>query len=289
MNTTPVSSICHIRPENYPHSAVFDEVVAGLQFGFWELGHSVPIVNEPQPGSLVIGANIVPNIYYPDDCIIFNLEQAGGSWFNDAYKSLLKNHIVWDYSQKNVDALAKMGIDRVVKCGIGYASNLLMIPQNVEKDIDVLFYGSINQHRDRILRELEETGLKVVRLFNCYGAERDQIIARSKIVLNLHYYPQQIFEIVRVSYLLANHCFVVSEDSPEIDKGQYGIPMYPAEDIAKACISWINMPAAMKACAEYSHTRFRSMQQHMYLRYAISATQEIRTSGYQNQDCGTRS
>ena len=36
-------------------------------------------------------------------------------------------------------------------------------------------------------------------------------IARSKIVLNLHQYDAQVFEIVRVSYLLANRRAVVSE------------------------------------------------------------------------------
>lgn len=271
MNTIPIRSICHVRPEGYSHAAAFDEVVAGLQFAFYELGHEVPVVHEPRPGSLVIGANAEPDASYPDDCIIFNLEQVSNnsSWFNSSYCQLLKNHIVWDYSERNVEALASIGVNKVVKCGIGFAPNLQVIKQQEQKDIDVLFYGSINSHRDMILRELEETDLKVVRLFNCYGAERDSIIARSKIILNLHYYPEQIFEIVRVSYLLTNRCFVLSEYSPDV---HLGVPMCGADEIVDACIGWVNSPSARNACAEYTHTRFRSMKQSMFLRHALFCT-----------------
>ena len=44
-----------------------------------------------------------------------------------------------------------------------------------------------------------------------YGRELDQYIARSKVVLNLHFYEKASFEIFRVSHLLANHKCVVTE------------------------------------------------------------------------------
>jgi len=48
---------------------------------------------------------------------------------------------------------------------------------------------------------------------NIWGDERDNLIYRSKIVLNIHYYETKIFEIIRISHLLANRAFVISEDS----------------------------------------------------------------------------
>jgi hypothetical protein len=45
-----------------------------------------------------------------------------------------------------------------------------------------------------------------------YGAARDELISRAKVVLNINLYPQtRIFEIVRVSYLLANRKAVVAD------------------------------------------------------------------------------
>jgi len=44
-----------------------------------------------------------------------------------------------------------------------------------------------------------------------YGDSRDSLIARAKLVLNVNRYSQsRVFEIVRVSYLLANKKAVVS-------------------------------------------------------------------------------
>lgn len=46
------------------------------------------------------------------------------------------------------------------------------------------------------------------------GDERDQYIARAKVVLNMHRFQEtKVFEIARVSYLLANRKAVVSEIS----------------------------------------------------------------------------
>src|SRR6185437_3331164 len=50
-----------------------------------------------------------------------------------------------------------------------------------------------------------------------HGAVRDALISRAKVVLNLHFYPSAIFEIVRVSYLLANRKAVVGECGPQTE------------------------------------------------------------------------
>jgi hypothetical protein len=85
------------------------------------------------------------------------------------------------------------------------------IPRAVEQDIDVLFYGSIDRARRDVLDALDGAGLRVQRLFGVYGAERDAYIARSKVVLNLHFYKKGVFEIFRVSHLLENRKCVVTE------------------------------------------------------------------------------
>ena len=79
------------------------------------------------------------------------------------------------------------------------------------EDIDVLFVGSVNERRLIVLKQLAAQGINVDARFNLYGAERDAFVARARIILNVHFYDARLFEIVRVSYLLANRKCVVSE------------------------------------------------------------------------------
>lgn len=85
------------------------------------------------------------------------------------------------------------------------------------QDFDVLFYGAMNERRAKVLQALKAVGLNVVTLFGSYGRERDEFIARAKRVVNVHYYPTNIFEIVRCSYLFANGKAVVSELAPDTE------------------------------------------------------------------------
>jgi len=109
-----------------------------------------------------------------------------------------------EYSPKNIEKFLQVGIDKTKLLKIGYQKELARLDLSKPKDIDVLFYGSMNERRKAILDELELKGLKVKTLFGIYGQERDHWIERSKVVLNHHYYESQIFEIVRVFYLLTN-------------------------------------------------------------------------------------
>ena len=68
---------------------------------------------------------------------------------------------------------------------------------------------------------MQRCGLRLVVLdagTPTFGKERDALIARSRVVLNLHQYDTHIFEQVRVNYLLINGKVVVSEvaDDTEI-------------------------------------------------------------------------
>jgi hypothetical protein len=110
----------------------------------------------------------------------------------------------------------------------------------VEKDIDVLFYGSLNERRGAILDELRRLGVKVVSLFDVYGAERDEAIGRAKIVLNVHFYEAAIFESVRVSFLLANGACVLSEGDerdPDLEPFLGGLAVEPYQGLVRRCLS----------------------------------------------------
>jgi hypothetical protein len=136
------------------------------------------------------------------------------------YLNLLSRFTVWDYSRRNLAAIRAIADPRHLHLmPIGYMPQLTHVPSAPFEDIDVLFYGSLNSRRRAILRELQQAALRLRVETSIRGNARDALISRAKIVLNMHFYSTAIFEIVRVSYLLANRKAVVSECGPntEID------------------------------------------------------------------------
>jgi hypothetical protein len=235
-----------VTPPAYAHAGAFTEVALGLQGGFRELGIEAPIVTERERirgKAIVLGANLLPGmpgVRAPGKSILYNLEQItpGSEWLTGDYLKLLRRHRVWDYSRYNIAQLEQLGIQPPVHCPIGFSERLCRIEPVTDKDIDILFYGSLNARRLQVLESLVGTGLRVETLFGVYGEQRDAVIARSKIVLNIHYYPAKIFEIVRISYLLANRICVVSEESPPdsaLESVQDGIVQAPYERLAETC------------------------------------------------------
>ncbi|MBS0591066.1 MAG: hypothetical protein JSR65_10575 [Proteobacteria bacterium] len=215
-----------IQLPNYPHSAAFDELAESFVHAFSALGAQADsAINQPLIGegiNFVFGAHLLaPTVALPPNSIIVNLEQLrGGVFAQPHYLERLKHHPVLDYSARNVARLrAQIGNVHVHAFEVGTMPAMSRIAPAAQQDVDVLFYGSINERRRAILDALSAAGLVVKVLFGVYGAERDAWIARSKIVLNVHFYEDQIHELVRTSYLLANRKLVVSEceDVTEID------------------------------------------------------------------------
>jgi hypothetical protein len=278
-------TICIVTPAGYEHSRAFAEIAGGLQEAFAELGEVVPIVHDPKAivgRGLVLGANLlprVPDVTIPDDAVVFNLEQVSdsGVWLNESYLGVLRTHEVWDYSESNIAALRARGVERVRHCAVGYAPCLTRIAPAVEEDVDVLFVGSIFGRRIRILDAIDAAGLRVKRLFNVYGAERDAWIARAKIVLNLHAFPEQVFEIARVSYLLANRRFVISEPSRGTDRVEVALReavVFGTEgELPELCRRFASDEAPRRAVAQRGFELFRAMRQVDFLRAALAGAQ----------------
>ena len=153
----------------------------------------------------------------PQNSIIFNLEQlnSDSKLVTAAYLDKLSQYRVWDYSQRNVEFMARRGIEALYT-PIGYSKSLTRSVTSDVQDIDILFYGSINERRLIIIDELKRFA-KVFVATGIYGEDLLAIIARSKLVVNMHYYDSRIFEAVRVSLLLANRKAVVAEINQDTD------------------------------------------------------------------------
>jgi len=270
-----------VSPENVTHSKCYDEIGISLAHAFKVLGIDAPIVRNVQEirgCPVILGGIFLPQlgpVSLPANSIVFNLEQIAdnSAGMDPAHIQLLRSFEVWDYNERNIEALAGLGIHRTKLCGIGYAEALSSIPTSQHKDIDVLFYGSLNDRRSSILQQLEKQNCKVGHMFGVYGKQRDDYIARSKIVLNLHFYPAKVFEIVRVSYLLANRVFVVSEDSPAescLTQLREGMAVCSYDDIVETCLYYLRHEGKRQAIAETGFNLFSQMRQEDYLRKCLN-------------------
>ena len=243
-------NICLVKPGNYIHSYAFLELGELIYFSLKDLGFEVRLVfNQINPDvkNILIGCHLLDPKFIgqvPKSTIILNTEQihSDTNHWNKNIFVWAKNFEVWDYSTRNIEKLKEMGVIRAKYLKIGFQKELARLNKSKKKDVDVLFYGSVNARRKSILEKLIAKGLTVKTLFGVYGKERDEWVERSKLVLNHHFYNSQIFEIVRVFYLLTNSVAVVGEvnESTSIDTMcREGICAVKYDDLVTGCVELI--------------------------------------------------
>lgn len=232
-----------VRPPGYRFSDCFKEVSETVMYGLRALGHEAETTENKfrhNTRHIIFGAHLLsPDSSFPPDTVLYNLEQVEGG--NIGNLGIIGGkYTIWDYAKPNCDAWAKKRI-QAVHVPIGYVPEMTRI-YPVKEDIDVLFYGSMNERRRIVLKQLIESGLNVeIRVNDTYGEDLDYLIARAKVILNVHYYEAKVFEIVRVGYALANKKAVVSEESVD-DYPQLlgGLVIRPYDEIVDACVELVN-------------------------------------------------
>ncbi|ACS78653.1 hypothetical protein [Maridesulfovibrio salexigens] len=197
-----------------------EDVIYPLRDAISALGYSVDIAENKiskDAVNIIFGLQDKPNYplqEIPDNSIIYNFEQIvkGSKALRPHYIESLCKFTVWEYSKRNVETLERnFNATKVHHVPLGHVPQMQCIDENYPKDIDVLFYGAMNPRRQEIIRQLQQRGIKVKAIERVFGHERNFYIARSKIVLNMHYYTPGIFEEVRNSFLFANKKTVVCE------------------------------------------------------------------------------
>lgn len=273
----------------YSHSECFREVSESLKSAFIELGHGCEITTSPpiaRENVIILGAHLL----HPDDMlylkspIVWQLEQmpdesdedrARAPWMA-TYLEILRRAEVWDYSRVNIATLAKLGIDAKL-LEVGYMPTLSRIENVANKDIDVLFLGSMNQRRAHVLQGIQARGAKVVHAFDCYGVRRDALVARAKVVVNIHFYGAKIFEIVRCSHMMANSKAIVSEVGlDEHLEGQYreGICFDAYDQLVDMAMELLADDEKREALGQRGFEIFRKKSQSEFLRGVIDAARQ---------------
>ena len=147
--------------------------------------------------------------------IVFNQEPLTATqrqFMHKGYFAWLKQaDEVWDYGEQNIEVLKLIRPDVKLHILKPYKDWSKYAP--VAKDIDILFYGSMNEHRVKILNELKKK-YKVAIIQTWDGRVLDSYIMRSKVLLNLHYYYESSMqEQARMIRWIGSPCRIVSEKS----------------------------------------------------------------------------
>ena len=159
----------------------------------------------------------LPGLY-----VAFQMEQSVSSrWFTADYLRILENSFaILDYSTTNITFLKDSGLNlkQIYYVPVGPLPNLLSDGQEQEEtdEYDVVFYGDANnERRQKYLQELRKR-YKVKIVSEVFGDELYRILARAKLVVNIHYYAGALLETTRIWECLSLGKLVVSERSSDM-------------------------------------------------------------------------
>jgi SAM-dependent methyltransferase len=223
----PDIHLCIVQPVGYVHSLGFVDQARFFRHQFRRMGATVTLAkNRLRHGAVnfVFGAHLgfEPALRERHTCIFVNLEQLGrhGAQVSQGYLKLLGGSAVVDYDAANVAAYTTHA-DDVPLVSFAHAPYLagqldrghgLPIEQ---RPIDILFIGSVNERRQRLMAEVEASGRRISALDGpLYGPERDDLIAQAKAVFNCHFYDSARFEQARAFQCLSLGTPVISERTP---------------------------------------------------------------------------
>lgn len=250
-------------PQGYIHALCFREIALLLKSSLNSIGIECSYVANQLASdriNVVLGYHLLKFDQSLLKCryIPYQLEQLDTQegWYSENIRKLLENaYQVWDYSRENIQFLKSLNIG-ARHLPIGYHRDLELIKHADQKDVDILFYGSVGERRKAVLDRLNAfANVKV--LFGVYEKQRDDCIARSKIILNIHHYSTKIFEAPRISYLLNNACFVISEGSPVNPYESVGLCLAPYDKLVETCQFYLAHTHEIDRQRQDTYARFK--------------------------------
>lgn len=184
--------------------------------------------------------------------IIVNTEPINyNSWYVKLYNRIVNgSDMIIDYCYHNLNIFSDFS--NKYYCPPTYSPYLNELwdknkPDDIsEKDIDILFYGSIVGNRIPIKRKLDNLNINCKFIFS-FKSIKDQnnYIKRSKIVLSVSWGEvNNVIDFARISYLLANKAFIVHQIPLESDRNKEfckNVVTASLTDIVPTCVKYLNM------------------------------------------------
>lgn len=271
VNKSPPFNICFISINQ--HFPIFQHTISGLRGALNDLNYPCSVRHnalEKGAVNIVIGSTIFASrdwiklqFLQDNPFIIYQLEQVGG---DEEYMSSIPNYLklleiaahILEYSSTGLRYLNSTPlVSKTSFLPPSFHRSLELFRPLDQPDIDVLFYGSHSARRNQILDDLRAKGVKAKHLFGIYGNVLNDYIRRSKIILNVHASADfKVLETVRISFLLANRCFVISETSDHNPYGD-GLVFCDYEYLVGACLNYLQEPDKRNAVADEGYIAVR--------------------------------
>ena len=261
-------------------SEILGSLTRMLVDGARELGIDVTLTNSLPRGfagrALVLGANcfrMEELAGLTADSVVFNVENTTSVFMTGDYLHILRKFRVWDFDAKNAADLSRIIGKPVFHMKVFFVNRLARIFGTVDQDIDVLFYGTINDRRRTIIDQLAARDLRVEAADGVYGPPLDKLIARAKVVINIHYYINGRVEIIRLMDLLAHGKAIVTE----VNAGEAldtdlmgGVAAAPYESLVQTALSLVRDMDRRTRTAQTGERAFRRRRADPILRGALN-------------------
>lgn len=242
-------------PGHSPHYRCWEELAVSVRWALQQLGHTAHGESQPRPGSraIYLGWPLNPP---SADAIFYNTEQVSKDsyWQHNALYTYYKDRTVWDYSPVNASRFGQYDLPAPPVVRPGFCPLLKDRFGSTTKTHDITFFGSTNERREHVLRQIAAQGLSLLRVpFGIYGVERDKLLAQSRLCLNIHFYETAIFESVRCSYLALNNIPVLSELSAGEEAGAYGMQGVAYDQLAAIAAGLVRKASSLEDLAAVQH------------------------------------
>lgn len=192
--------------------------------------------------------------------ILYNAEQLGSESdiVKNDYVDTLLGYVVADYSFLNKETLVGYGKNPkevVILPVVPTPSIKYKVAAATEGTHDIVFFGSANERRDKMLERLREEGMSAGHVGG-FSQKLAPYIKAAKIVLHVHYYSTNMFPAIRFLQPLAYGIPIVCERSvlPR-DQGwdESGIVFTDYEEIPAECKKLLDDPQRQRAIkAQYT-------------------------------------
>ncbi len=192
--------------------------------------------------------------------ILYNAEQLGSesSIVKNDYVDTLLSYVVADYSFLNKETLVGYGKspkEVVILPVVPTKSVDYKVAPATEGKHDIIFFGSANERRDKMMERLREEGMSAGHVGG-FSQNLAPYVKAAKIVLHVHYYSTNMFPAIRFLQPLAYGIPIVCERSvlPR-DQGwdESGIVFTDYEEIPAECKKLLDDPQRQRAIkAQYS-------------------------------------
>ena len=164
---------------------------------------------------------------------------------------------IWDYSIENCKILNELNIPckhvpfTLTEKRLEYYKTLI----HVKKEYDIGFCGTLSLRRQKIFDDLRDIGMNVLVLTNVNNEERDKLLAKCKMIINIHFADDyKIFERSRCEQWLRVGVPVISEESLDNDSRAICVPY---DKLVETCKGWKITFCGCNTCAPDSSSLYR--------------------------------